>query len=271
MLIIIGICIIIAIYYFIEYINNNNNYTDESFNKRIISPFIDQIRNIFKYITPTSKIKRLNKKSIALNMKIDGIIFFALQVSIFIIIFIISFLFFNNWFVSIILAFITYYIPEIIINYLIKIRNLNILLELPNLLDFIIIYIEAGLGFDSALTEILNEMHGPLYEEFNKTANEIRHGLDRKIAFLNMTKRVNVPQLNKVVNSLLQADEFGVPIKDMLDMQSRKLKIERKQRAENEINKAPTKISVVLAIFILPVILVLILGVSIINLFHIFE
>ncbi len=138
--------------------------------------------------------------------------------------------------------------------------------SLPDVLDLINVSVEAGLGFDAALQKVVDKTSGPLTEEFEHTLSEINIGKPRREALRDMADRVKVDDVTTFLGSIIQADQLGVSITNVLRIQSQQVRDNRRMRAEEAAQKAPIKILIPLVIFIFPTILVVLLGPAIITL-----
>lgn len=128
--------------------------------------------------------------------------------------------------------------------------------ELPDMLDMLLIAVEAGLGFDAAVTKYVRNRKGPLSEEFALTLREVQAGLSRRDALRNLANRCDVLELSAFVMALVQADVFGVSIGNVLRVQSKEIRLKRRQRAEEIAQKAPAKMVFPLVACILPATLI---------------
>ena len=151
-------------------------------------------------------------------------------------------------------------IPMIFLNRKIAARKLSIQKDLPDVLDLLTVSVEAGLGFDGALAKLTEKMKGVLVEEFNRVLQEIRIGVIRRDALFSLGKRCDVPDLSMFTTSLIQADQLGVSIGNVLRVQSVSMREKRKQRAEEKAMKAPIKMMLPLVLFIFPTIFIVLLG-----------
>ncbi len=176
----------------------------------------------------------------------------------------------NAWFSIIGIAGFTNALPRIWLANSAKERKLTIEHELPDALDLITVCVEAGISFDSALGKIVEKTEGPLSDEFKKTIGEMRLGSSKKQALSAMGGRCDVSELTSFLAAVMQADELGVPITNVLRVQSVQMREKRKQKAQEKAMKAPVKILFPLLFFIFPSIFVVILGPSVIRLIDIF-
>jgi tight adherence protein C len=124
--------------------------------------------------------------------------------------------------------------------------------QLPDVLDLLTVAVEAGLGFDAACDKVVEKMRGPIPDEFSLTLRHMRMGQARRDAFKAMGERIDHPDLNAFVSAIIQADQLGVSIGQVLRIQSEQLRDKRRQRAEEEAAKAPVKMMIPLVFFIFP-------------------
>jgi tight adherence protein C len=197
----------------------------------------------------------------AIGAAVGGLIFFAL----FVFPAVISFVPFP---VSLIMipigAMFGYTIPEFWLGGRVKKRQKGILMQIPDALDLLTISVRAGLGFDGALGKVVEKLKGPLTEEFRRALAEIRVGKPRRDALRDIIPRTEVPALTNFIGAIIQAEQLGVSISKVLQVQSEQLRIERRQRAEEMAAKAPIKMLFPLVGCIFPSLFIVILGPAII-------
>jgi len=151
--------------------------------------------------------------------------------------------------------------PMLWLTLAIKKRHLEIQKALPNVLDLLTLSVEAGKDFLTAMRDILGRRRrDALSEELGRTFNEIQIGKQRRIALKDLSLRVKQPDLTSVMNSIIQADELGVSIGQILKIQGDQLRMKRFQRAEKLANEAPVKILLPVTIFIFPPVIVILMG-----------
>jgi tight adherence protein C len=144
-------------------------------------------------------------------------------------------------------------------------RKLELQYTLPSLLDLLYVSVEAGLSFDMAIYRTTEKMKGPLSDELLLTMNEINKGRDRSEALRDMVKRTQVEDLATFVTSIIQAEELGSNIGNVLRIQANTMRLTKRQRAEANAAKIPIKMLFPLVLFMLPAVFVVILGPAIIN------
>jgi tight adherence protein C len=157
-----------------------------------------------------------------------------------------------------------YTIPEFWLGGRVRARQKAILLQIPDALDLLTISVRAGLGFDGALGKVVEKLKGPLTDEFRRALAEIRVGKARRDALRDMVPRTEVQALTNFIGAVIQAEQLGVSISKVLQVQSEQLRIERRQRAEEMAAKAPIKMLLPLVGCIFPSLFIVILGPAII-------
>jgi tight adherence protein C len=150
--------------------------------------------------------------------------------------------------------------PEFWLGGRVRRRQKAILLQLPDALDLLTISVRAGLGFDAALGKVVEKMKGPLVDEFRRALAEVRVGKPRREALRDIIPRTEVVPLNNFIGAIIQAEQLGVSISKVLQVQSEQLRIERRQRAEEQAAQAPIKMLFPLVGCIFPSLFVVILG-----------
>ena len=156
-----------------------------------------------------------------------------------------------------------FFLPELWIKDEIRRRQKAIRKVLPDTIDILSISVEAGLGFDAAMSRICHKAQNPLTAEFEKYLTELRLGKGRREALRQIQARTGVDDLNTFISAVIQADQLGTSIAKILRMQSEQLRTKRRQRAEQLAQQAPLKMLFPMIMFIFPSVFVVILGPSI--------
>jgi len=162
-------------------------------------------------------------------------------------------------------AAVGYIAPEFWLGRKIRARSFGMVLQLPDALDLLTISVEAGLGFDAALAKVVEKMEGPLVDEFRQALAEVRMGRPRREALRDVANRADAQPVSNFIGAIVQAEQLGVPIAKVLQIQSNQLRIERRQRAEEAAAKAPVKMLFPMVGCIFPTIFIVILGPAIVT------
>ncbi|MEX5297858.1 type II secretion system F family protein [Kocuria sp. CPCC 205292] len=160
---------------------------------------------------------------------------------------------------------VSYFLPELLLYSRGIERQKAIGLELADTLDQMMIAVEAGLGFESAMARAGHNGKGPLAEELVRTLQEMRVGIPRRDAYLALEQRTDVPDLRTFTRAVIQADAYGISISTVLRTQANEMRVKRRQRAEEAAQKIPVKILLPLMLFVLPVLFLTVLGPTVLN------
>jgi len=162
--------------------------------------------------------------------------------------------------VTVVLLATGFYTPVYWLRKRIASRQDEILRALPDALDMLTICVDAGLSFDLAMLKISEKWDNAVAQEFNRVVAEIRMGLSREDALRHLAERTGVTDVGNFVAVLIQADQLGVSIADVLHVQSDQMRERRRQRAEELANQAPVKMVFPLVLLVLPALFIMILG-----------
>jgi tight adherence protein C len=168
------------------------------------------------------------------------------------------------------LAVMGFFIPDTVLTFKSRSRNERIQCELPDALDLLAVSVEAGMGFDGAITKLTENMDGPLAEEFALTLGEMRIGESRQEALRKMSERVGSPEMSSFTRAVIQADQLGISLGRILKLQAGEARNRRQAAAEERAMKAPIKMLFPTVIFIFPAMFIVILGPAFLNLSKLF-
>jgi tight adherence protein C len=160
--------------------------------------------------------------------------------------------------------------PDFVVGSRARKRRERIRAQLPDALDLLAVSVEAGLGFDGAISKLTDYMDGPLTEEFGLTLNEIRIGESRQDALKKLSERTDTPEVSGFVRAIIQADQLGISLGRILRVQATDTRLRRQAAAEEKAMKAPIKMLFPTVMFIFPAMFLVILGPAFLNLSKLF-
>jgi tight adherence protein C len=160
--------------------------------------------------------------------------------------------------------------PDFVVGSRARKRRDHIRAQLPDALDLLAVSVEAGLGFDGAISKLIDHMDGPLTEEFGLTLNEIRIGESRQDALKKLSARADTPEISGFTRAIIQADQLGISLGRILRVQATDTRQRRQAAAEEKAMKAPIKMLFPTVLFIFPAMFLVILGPAFLNLSKIF-
>jgi tight adherence protein C len=160
--------------------------------------------------------------------------------------------------------------PDFIVGGKARSRRERIRTQLPDALDLLAVSVEAGLGFDGAISKLIDHMEGPLSEEFELTLNEIRIGESRQDALKKLAERADTPEISSFTRAIIQADQLGISLGRILRVQAADTRQRRQAAAEEKAMKAPIKMLFPTVLFIFPAMFLVILGPAFLNLSKVF-
>jgi tight adherence protein C len=163
-------------------------------------------------------------------------------------------------------------VPEVVIQRRTRLRQRKIRRSLPDALDLMVVCVEAGVGLDQGILRVSDEflgMHPELAHEFRVVNQRVNAGIPRSDALRELVARTGVSEIRSLVTTLIQSEKLGVPIARVLRVSSDDLRTRRRQSAEQAARKAPIKMVFPLILFILPALILVLLGPAVIHLFRI--
>lgn len=141
-----------------------------------------------------------------------------------------------------------------------QVRQKYIVKKLPFALDLLTISVDAGLGFDSAIDKVTQNMDGPISDEFKRLLSEMKFGKARKDALREMVVRTQVEELSEFVVAIIQADRLGIGLSKLLKIQAKQMRVKARQKAQEIAQKAPIKMLFPMVMFIFPAIFIVLLA-----------
>jgi tight adherence protein C len=248
---------------------------EQSFYVRAIKPVLDRLARLIRNRTPATQLEEIRRKlEIAGISNIDVNQFLGIKVLASIIVLVILTAFalilrnppvlgtpIPSIIAAPVLGFVLgYYYPNLWLNSKMRRRQKEIQLALADALDLLVISVEAGLSFDSAIGKVAEKWDNALSREFARVLIENRLGKSRSEALRDMANRIGLPDVTNFVGAVIQADQLGVSIARILTIQAEQMRIKRRQRAEKLAHEAPVKMVIPMVIFMMPTIYMIVLG-----------
>lgn len=147
-----------------------------------------------------------------------------------------------------------------------KTRMIEIEKSMPDFFDLVTISIEAGMGLDGALVRVCRQMNSPLSSEFLLTLEDMRLGKSRRQAFVDLRDRIPSEFFKSIMNSIIQADQWGIGMSKVLKAQTERIRENQRQRVKEQAAKAPVKMLFPMILFIFPMLFIVLLGPVVITL-----
>jgi tight adherence protein C len=151
-------------------------------------------------------------------------------------------------------------LPSSRLNRAVEAREKLVRTQLPDILDLLVICMEAGLGFSAAVARTVANVEGEMAGEFGLALAEMRAGASRSAALKNLGERVQIPEVQSFVLAIRQADEFGISVSTVLRNQAEEMRVHRRQVAQEKAQKAPVKMLVPMVFCIFPPLFLIVIG-----------
>ncbi len=243
---------------------------DASFSDRVLFPLLTRAQSLGRRLTPEDASERIREKlekaGNPLGWTVERVmagkvVGFAVALVVALVVSLILGLGFLLMLGFVVLASLAGYMaPNMYIYQKTYERSDQLGRALPDAIDLLTISVESGLGFDAACAQVARNTDGPLSEEFARMLQEMQIGRGRSAALRSMADRTILPDLRSFVSSMVQADAFGIPVGQVLRVQSSEIRVKRRQWAEEMAQKVPVKILVPLIFCILPCLFIAVLG-----------
>jgi tight adherence protein C len=163
-----------------------------------------------------------------------------------------------------------FFAPDLLVMHLAQERQEEIRRNLPDVMDTLVVSVEAGLGFEAAVAQVVRNGRGPMIGEFARVLHEMQIGRPRVDAVRDLAARTNVAELRAFAAAIVQATTLGVPLGKVLRQQSSELRLRRRQRAEELAQRVPVKILFPMVFCIFPALFVVVLGPGVIRILESF-
>ncbi|SCL15506.1 tight adherence protein C [Micromonospora rhizosphaerae] len=163
-----------------------------------------------------------------------------------------------------------FFAPDLLVLHLAQERQQEIRRTLPDIMDTLVVTVEAGLGFEAALAQVVRNGRGPMVGEFARLLHEMQIGRPRVDALRQMAARTSVNELKAFASAAVQATTLGVPMAKVLRQQAAEMRLRRRQRAEELAQKVPVKILFPMIFCLFPALFVVVIGPGVIRLLDAF-
>jgi len=264
----------------------NSLYLDEELNKpiseRLIKPLADKFVDGIKKIAPQSNSDTDPGDARSAKMKVllrqAGMKFTVGEYGVFrliifaicgIMIGLLVFLYSNNLLYTLLAGVFGVYIAYVVLRFQLtsKVSTRKKLMQsqLPEVLDMISVSVEAGLGLEQAMIEVVKHFNGPLIDEIAITNREMTMGRSRNEALLLLGDRCDFEEMQTFTRAIIQASQMGIAVKNVLRTQAEYMRQTHKNKIEEKAMKVSVKILIPMAFFILPVIFIVLLGPAVVN------
>jgi tight adherence protein C len=179
----------------------------------------------------------------------------------------------NMWAMSAILGVVGFFVPDFWLARRGRQRRQQVIEALPDVLDLLMVCVEAGMGFDAAVARIAESVRSasPLHQEMMRMHLEIRAGRPREEAMRDWGERTGADEVRRIVTAFIQADRLGTPLGKTLRVHAEAARVERRHRAEAKAYMAPLKMIFPTALFLMPAFLLVAMAPALLNLLKLFS
>ena len=255
---------------------------ERPFAERVLGPLGDRFINLGRKMARADTAKKLQFRldvagnppgwgvSRLIGLKVLGMVGLG-TLSLFYTALVIGLPFMRIVIISALAAGLGYVLPNILLNNAGEKRSKLMRNALPDAIDLLTVSVEAGLGFDSAVSRVAINTKGPMSEEFARLLQEMQLGVGRTEAMRAMAERSSIQELKSFCMAMVQADNLGIPIGKVLRIQSSEMRVKRRQRAEEKAQQVPVKIMIPLMLFILPCLFIIVMGPAVISMMEMFS
>ncbi len=253
---------------------------DSSFTDRVLFPLLSRTQALGRRLTPEDASERIREKLekagnpfgwTVERVMAGKVVGFGIALVLSLVLSLIMSLSFVPMLLFVVFASLAGYMsPNLYLYQQTYDRSEKLSRALPDAIDLLTISVESGLGFDAACAQVARNTDGPLADEFARMLQEMQIGRGRSAALRSMGDRTDLPDVRSFVSAMVQADAFGIPVGQVLRVQSSEIRVKRRQWAEEMAQKVPVKILVPLIFCILPCLFIAVLapaGINIMNSF----
>lgn len=244
----------------------------QSFSDRVIIPFARRLGEIALRFTPQNAIDETERKiELAGNPRgLDPTLFWAARFGLALIVTGLLFFVFSisnidwSWgrrlMLVLVFTVLGFYVPELLLRSRIRSRQDEVRKAMPDALDLLTICVEAGLGFDGAMSKVNEKWDNELSFEFARVLREVQLGKLRREALRAMSDRIGISEMTSFVAAIIQSEQLGVSMAKVLRIQSDQMRIKRRQAAEERAQQAPIKMLFPMGLLIFPSLIIILLG-----------
>lgn len=245
----------------------------QPFMERVVFPLAQRFGDVAQRFTPQNAITEARRKldmanaprwleptvflasRLIFGLGLGTLMFFVFSLSPTISPFSLTSLLFTGLF-----ALIGFFLPNLLVNRRIRQRQRVVLNAMPDALDLLTICVEAGLGFDAAMKKVVEKWDNALSAAFARVLQEVQLGKLRREALRDMSDRLGVTELESFVAAVIQSEQLGVSLSRVLHVQADAMRVKRRQRAEENAQRAPVKMLLPMVFLIFPTIVIILLG-----------
>lgn len=268
-------------------IKSDHAELEESFYSRFIEDKVKKISKLFEQYTNKRKEKSnqvINEKKVAKIQQTERLlrmsgmhtsyqnfnffkVAFAIIFSVVVVgvAFVLNLELINTMLIIMIGIVVAFMAPDFFLKNMVKSHQQKIRDQLPDVFDLLAVCIGAGLSFDNALLKVIEKMEGPFIDELMTVFRQMQMGVSRVDALTALSDCTDIPELKTFVSAVVQASQLGIPINNVMKVQSQQLRDTRRETAKERGNKAAVKMSLPIMIFIFPALFIVILGPTVIN------
>jgi tight adherence protein C len=243
----------------------------QPFSERVIMPLLRQLAEMSSRFTPQSQLQEISLKLELAGKagKIDAPMLLASRFVVAAVAFVGGFIILNftaaaqpfarAMLITLVLTVVGFFFPQLWLSSEIGKRQKEIRKAMPDALDLLTICVEAGLGFDAAISKVAEKWDNELSLAFGRVIREIQLGKVRRDALRDMSERIGLPEMTSFVAAVIQSEQLGVSMAKVLRIQSDQMRMRRRQMAEEEAHQAPVKMLLPMVAFIFPSIFIVLL------------